>query len=188
MTTGIYQLTFSSGARYIGKSVDIPARWKQHSTAFGKGKAAGPMQFEFNKCGAPDGTVLFECHSDHLDIVEALCISRFNPELNTSRPKDPFPGNDEIEDILVQLTIGTLDHVKEIFSLSDKNLKASSRIKQLEEEVNNLKVARSQREINVEKDKKIYALRGEVGELKSYTKELEFAVAYHKQPWWKKLF
>ena len=93
MTTGIYQLTFSSGKRYIGQSIDVEARWKQHTDKFRKGTAAKPMQAEFHASGYPDADLLLECHKDHLDMMESMyinsnCIAHKHLMLNTSIPKD----------------------------------------------------------------------------------------------------
>lgn len=93
MTTGIYQLTFSSGRRYIGQSVDIEARWKQHADKMRKGTAAKPMQAEFNAHGFPSSDILMVCHKDHLDMMESMfinsnCIKHKHLMLNTSIPKD----------------------------------------------------------------------------------------------------
>lgn len=90
MTSGVYQLTFASGDTYIGKSINIEERWKQHMNKFYKGTAAKPMQAAFNRCGDPTGQILVECHEDHIDVVEACLISRCIPTLNSDRPKDPF--------------------------------------------------------------------------------------------------
>ena len=88
MTSGIYRLTFSSGKYYVGKSLDIPTRWKQHFNKFALGKAARPMQLEFDRCGPPQTEVLFECHKDHIDILEEWLIDQLKgPDmLNTTYP------------------------------------------------------------------------------------------------------
>lgn len=93
MTTGIYLLIFNSGKRYIGQSVDIESRWKQHFDKFRKGTAAKAMQQEFNNYGLPEAQVLLECHKDHLDMMESLYINHNMIKhrhimLNTSIPAD----------------------------------------------------------------------------------------------------
>ena len=89
MTTGIYLLTFAPDAYYIGQSVDIENRWKQHYDKLCKGTAARPMQIAFNKFGIPKAKILLECHKDHLDMMEGMFItSNQGPGmLNTSIPK-----------------------------------------------------------------------------------------------------
>ena len=93
MTTGIYLLIFQSGKRYVGQSVDIETRWKQHFDKFRKGTAAKAMQHEFNIYGFPQAEVLLECHKDHLDMMESLYINHNMIKhrhimLNTSVPAD----------------------------------------------------------------------------------------------------
>jgi hypothetical protein len=88
MPSGIYMLEFETGARYIGKSVDIRARWKQHADKLQKGTAAKPMMDAFQKSGydLPTGYILLECHPDMLDEYEGMYINLNTPELNTSIP------------------------------------------------------------------------------------------------------
>ena len=93
MTTGIYQLTFNSGKIYIGQSVDIETRWKQHGDKFRKGTAAKAMQAEYNIAGHPNTEILLVCHKDHLDMMESMYINARRIQvkdrmLNTSIPKD----------------------------------------------------------------------------------------------------
>lgn len=88
MPSGIYMLEFATGQRYIGKSVDIRARWKQHADKLQKGTAARPMQDAYQKSGynLPTGYILLECHPDMLDEYEGMYINLNQPELNTSFP------------------------------------------------------------------------------------------------------
>lgn len=89
MNSGIYRLTFSSGKFYIGKSIDVDTRWKQHFNKFATGKAARPMQLEYEKCGLPKTEVIFNCHRDHIDILEEWLIDEYKCEnmLNTTYPE-----------------------------------------------------------------------------------------------------
>lgn len=89
MAAGIYRLTFSSGKFYIGKSLDLEARWRQHFNKFALGKAARPMQLEYDRCGLPETEVIFYCHQDHIDILEELLIEQFKcgDMLNSTYPK-----------------------------------------------------------------------------------------------------
>ena len=75
MTSGIYKLTFKSGRYYIGKSVDIPIRWRQHYDKLRKGMGAARMQQEFNRYHDYNQEVLLECHPDHIDIMETYFIN-----------------------------------------------------------------------------------------------------------------
>jgi len=89
MTSGIYQLSFSDGSFYVGKSNDIERRWKEHFTKFGKGTAAAAMQAAYERCGEPACKVVLVCHEDHIDVWESYYINgNFNDSkcLNTTCP------------------------------------------------------------------------------------------------------
>jgi len=89
MASGIYMLTFSSGKYYVGKSLDLETRWRQHFNKFATGKAARPMQLEYDRCGLPETEIIFDCHRDHIDILEELLIDQLKgPDmLNTTYPE-----------------------------------------------------------------------------------------------------
>lgn len=88
MKTGIYKLTFPGGASYIGKAVNIDKRWEQHSRSMNNGTSAKPLQNEYNAYGEfPIGTILTECHREHLDVLEDHFISSYKPILNTVIPE-----------------------------------------------------------------------------------------------------
>jgi GIY-YIG catalytic domain len=88
MASGIYKLTFKSGKYYVGKSIDLETRWKQHFNKFATGKAARPMQIEYDLHGLPKTDVLLYCHKDHIDILEEWLIDQFKGPnmLNTTYP------------------------------------------------------------------------------------------------------
>lgn len=116
MAAGIYRLTFSSGKFYIGKSLDLETRWKQHFNKFATGKAARPMQLEYDRCGLPKTEVIFDCHQDHIDILEEWLIDQFKcgDMLNTTYPK--LERTDEIANLINNnrelLRLCTWDHLK----------------------------------------------------------------------------
>lgn len=119
MVSGIYQLTFSNGKRYIGKSIDIDRRWQEHNTNFKNKKAASKLQSEFEIYGYPRGEVLLKCHRDHIDILEVYLIATLRPELNT---RVELPISTEDYDALMQqkqlLEDSTVDHIKLIDALA----------------------------------------------------------------------
>jgi hypothetical protein len=123
MASGIYRLTFSSGKYYIGKSLDLETRWKQHFNKFATGKAARPMQLEYDRCGLPKTEVIFGCHKDHIDILEELLIEQFKgPDmLNTTYPVCDL--TDEIAILINRSTellrISTFEHLKMIHASQD---------------------------------------------------------------------
>lgn len=116
MASGIYRLTFSSGKFYIGKSLDLETRWKQHFNKFATGKAARPMQVEYDRCGLPATEAIFHCHQDHIDIMEEWLIDQFKcgDMLNTTYPK--LERTDEVAELINNnrelLNLCTWDHLK----------------------------------------------------------------------------
>ena len=128
MASGIYRLTFSSGKYYIGKSLDLETRWKQHFNKFATGKAARPMQLEYDRCGLPQTEVIFDCHRDHIDILEELLIEQFKgPDmLNTTYPDCEL--TDEVAILINKsrdlLHSSTWDHLKMIHTSQDRVTKA----------------------------------------------------------------
>lgn len=75
MNSGIYKLTFPSGKYYIGQTNNFSRRWEEHAEKMRKGTAARPMQAEYERYGFPDANVLFECHPDHLSLMEPYYIA-----------------------------------------------------------------------------------------------------------------
>lgn len=89
MTSGIYQLNFNDQAFYVGQSINIEVRWKQHFDKFRKGTAAKKMQDAYNTYGLPDVSILLECHKDYLDMMENFYIAAnqsYSGSLNTTAP------------------------------------------------------------------------------------------------------
>lgn len=128
MASGIYRLTFSSGKYYIGKSLDLETRWKQHFNKFATGKAARPMQLEYDRCGLPQTEVIFDCHKDHIDILEELLIEQFKgPDmLNTTYPDCDL--TDKVAILINKsrelLHYSTFEHLEMIHSSQDRITKA----------------------------------------------------------------
>lgn len=89
MDSGIYVLDFSDGTYYIGKSDNIPNRWRQHWKDFESGTHARRMQDAYNRCGPPRASVFIKCHSDHIDLYESLAIHHnWGPKcLNGNKPR-----------------------------------------------------------------------------------------------------
>jgi hypothetical protein len=89
MDSGIYRLTYRTGETYVGKSIHISVRWKQHFDKLQKGKAALNMQDAYKASGhqLPQTEVLLYCHPDMLDYYEGYFINHLKPELNTSIPE-----------------------------------------------------------------------------------------------------
>lgn len=190
MPSGIYKLTFVDNSFYIGKSISISNRWKQHFDKFIKGKAASNMQQAYDNYGAPSGEIIFRCHKDHIDIAEELFIHRLKPPLNGTYPEDPFIGfsSEQIQEMAELLTLSTVEHIKLIKSLTTNKhdslailKERDDEIKNLEEMIDRLLVVRSQREINEEYINKIKTLNQE-------NQALRAQLVQAKLPWWKRWF
>lgn len=143
MAAGIYRLTFSSGKYYIGKSLDLETRWKQHFNKFATGKAARPMQLEYDRCGLPETEVIFHCHKDHIDILEELLIEQFKgPDmLNTTYPVCDL--TDEVAILINRsvelLRVSTFEHLEMIHASQDEINKAKILKEAAEHEVEELR-------------------------------------------------
>lgn len=171
MAAGIYRLTFSSGKFYIGKSLDLETRWKQHFNKFATGKAARPMQLEYDRCGLPKTEVIFDCHQDHIDILEEWLIDQFKCEdmLNTTYPK--LERTDEIAELINNnrelLRMCTWDHLK-IIDIA-------------EQQVNNAEHAQRQAEQQVEEYKSSgYLIDQDYQDLLELTNEFKNRYFKHK--------
>lgn len=89
MDSGIYQLTFANGDTYVGKSLHLQIRWRQHADKLSRGTAAKNMMRAYYNSDHqyPTATVLVECHPDVLDEYEGYWINVLKPTLNTQIPK-----------------------------------------------------------------------------------------------------
>lgn len=194
MPSGIYKLTFTDGSFYIGKSISISNRWKQHFDKFIKGKAASNMQRAFDMHGAPTGEILFKCHKDHIDIAEGLFINRLNPPLNGTYPPDPFAGMGipEIEKISELFSLSTIDHIKRIKSLEQTKKEALSIISKHNDEVAELELViselqeiRLQEVLDNDTNGYIEELKRDNDKLNSENRALRAKLS---APWWRRWF
>jgi excinuclease UvrABC nuclease subunit len=208
MTSGVYRLTFSNGADYIGKSVDIATRWKQHMDKFRAGKATRLMQAAYDAWGEPNAEVLVECHEDHIDIVESCLISRLRPRLNSTIPKDPIPGY-ALEDLIHYLGAPTIEHIVRISELLQSKEEYAKVLEDRDETIEHLQAtAKHLRRQRTEEElthdvmdkikqanaaiatwKKEYTkLEAEKVSLKVYIDRLDKELEYERMSWWHKLF
>jgi len=121
MESGIYCLAWGKSKYfYIGKSDNIPKRWKQHQRSFEQGKHARKMQDQYDREGPPTYSVFLRCHMDHIDLYESIIIrANLGPKcLNGALPRLVPP--DEVE-ILVNaseyIEQSTAHHIKTIDTL-----------------------------------------------------------------------
>lgn len=86
MNCGIYQIeNLINGNRYIGQTVDIKYRKKEHFARLRQQRHENPhLQKAFNKYGQKSfrHTVLLYCDQENLTLYEQACINKFSPEYN----------------------------------------------------------------------------------------------------------
>ena len=218
MTSGIYKLTFPSGNFYIGKSNDIEKRWKQHWDKFNAGKHTRLMQPEFDLYEDYTQEVLFECHEDHIDIMEESLIARLKPPLNGTSTRDRLHIAPEHEEIfLCYFGMSTLEHImllhntkNEVSELKDKisemntdaELARSEFMDQADsyiETIDELRKTRSEEELQADISASISTLSIRLldtertisdlnHESNKLNKENQELWEYKKLPWYKKIF
>jgi group I intron endonuclease len=186
MISGIYLLTFPNGSQYVGKSIDIGSRWKQHYDKLMNGKAADRLQRAFDDFGNPQGTILAECHHDHIDVLETYYINLLRPDLNSAKsaPVDPY----DLEIIgknMEWLKLSTAGHIDLLEKSEKEGDEYEERICELKRGIEDLSIQRTEEEI-----------RTDIGQ--AYVKlEEEYDLMYERYatvkqyctlPWWKRLF
>lgn len=132
MTCGIYSLQFNGLAGlYIGQSVNIENRYKQHLSSFRNKAATLKLQDAYDTYGIPCLTILLECSSMELDINEDEAISIFNSKtlgLNTYSSSNEAPtysghgyGNSKYskEEIIACVDLLLLDGLVSYTSISE---------------------------------------------------------------------
>jgi hypothetical protein len=127
MTSGIYKLTFNNDSVYIGKSIDMENRLKQHCDKFAKGTAAKNMQEAWNKYGLKEATGIIVAHPDHIDVLESYVINLYKkghgdnllngviPECITEAEWNVFVRNEKL------LEKSTVEHFNLINRLQEEN-------------------------------------------------------------------
>lgn len=194
MPSGIYKLTFTDGSFYIGKSISISNRWKQHFDKFIKGKAASNMQQAFDTYGAPNGEILFKCHKDHIDIAEEMFINRLKPPLNGTYPSDPFAGMSisEVGKISTLFSLSTIDHIRRIRALEQTKAEAlniiskhNDEVTELELIISDLQEIRSREVLDNDTNGYIELLKQDNFTLNSENQALRAKLS---APWWRRWF
>lgn len=204
MESGIYQLTFGDGSRYVGKSINIPRRWEEHKNKFIKGTAAKNMQDRYNRYGFPDGKVLFECHGDHIDLMETYYICLVQPELNSTPGvriyEHELPIFEENADLLQLPTSAHLRMINELKATIDNERGTVERVREdskeqiskltsyLNTEVLKTKLGKDIQEAEAFIEEQVNDLEeadAKIEELEEIVEKLEYQLSI---PWWKKLF
>jgi group I intron endonuclease len=79
MTTGIYKLVFIGSTKcYIGQSINIESRFKQHLASFKNRTANHKLLVAYDTYGLPDLEILCVCSINELNILEEEAINIFN--------------------------------------------------------------------------------------------------------------
>lgn len=84
MTIGIYKLEFKDGSFYIGKSVNIESRYKDHKSQLLRNKSGSPkLQRKYNEVQSlPSMSIIEECSIDLLSEREVFWIDTTNATTN----------------------------------------------------------------------------------------------------------
>ena len=83
MTCGIYLLRFKGTTKvYIGQSVRLEYRYKEHLKSMVEDRAAKKLQQAFQMFGAPTFEILTECIEDLLDTYEKETIEIYDSVIN----------------------------------------------------------------------------------------------------------
>ena len=186
MTSGIYALVFAGTYVYIGKSINIENRWKQHWEKMSSGKAAKNVQDAFNRYGYPATKIVAECHPDHIDLLETITIrtNKHLPLLNSA-------GTAEISqvdaDLLVKngnlITKSTADHIREINNLRQIVEESNATIESYE-----TKGITTPEKLAKEKIKSAIRINELESEIASATKAVLYWKAEAQKSWWQRLF
>lgn len=187
--TGIYLLQFGNLYRYVGQAVDIRARVQQHIDSLLAGKAASKLQAAYADFGLPVATVICYCHRDHLDSLEAYYIQQYDDRfcLNTTKPVCTFSYVDEETiEILQSSTESICDLVN---TYKQVCLDYEEEKAELADTIEDLRVLRTEEEIQADVDGKIKLLQGQVEDLESDVKYYKDWTKYISNlPWYKKIF
>jgi len=123
MRAGIYLIKFHKECLYIGKSIDIDRRWKEHTNRLIKGTAAKAMQYAYDRYGMPEFTVLVYSHADHIDLMESIYINNDwdrGALINTTRPGlVPEEDMEILLDNVGALKFSTATHIRNMHDLNE---------------------------------------------------------------------
>ncbi len=194
MTSGIYTLEFSDASVYVGKAIDIEARWKQHKDKLEQGKAAHKLQKAYDKCGPPKYSIAHRVHADHIDIVESIIIenNRGNPLLlNTASGHRVSPNDVSVyAEYYSLLEHSTAEHIRSLVQLEETVQKLTTSNKRLEVELemsNNEFYELQAKGIRLPSEWKDLWFERE-SELERLRELEEYAITYSKMSWFDRLF
>lgn len=206
MNSGIYMYTFANGDNYVGQAIDIEKRLDQHVTKMEKGQHTKLIQDAYNKYGLPRFRVLLKCHPNYLDPMEAWCIKRVSPTLNSVIPicYDDTPCTFDITAEMLQPSL--FRNLYDLQKLKEMGEESDELIQELEQEAKRLHkrvIEASLENQSVELVKYVEQLELDLGttiaslndtkrQLLQNTKQLKVAYdriyEYSKLPWYKRIF
>lgn len=137
MTSGVYKLEFPSGHYYFGKSDNIERRMEEHANKFRKNKHTTKMQKLYMLHGLPTAKIAFQCHADHIDLIESMFIEAGAGEfsLNGNQPRKV---SETERELLInnaeQLKFSTAQHLRAISNLGAEIEMLELTLEELEEE------------------------------------------------------
>jgi group I intron endonuclease len=115
MNCGIYKITSPSGNCYIGSSIDIARRWKQHLGEISRNRHhSKALQSAFSKYGIDSMSfeVILECSVEELLIREQEAIDAHNPKYNILRIAGSSRGRKMSEDVKRKIGRATKERAK----------------------------------------------------------------------------
>ncbi len=178
MNSGIYQLTFTSGHYYIGKSENIPKRWDTHTRNFEQGKHTRKMQWAYDNYGMPNFQIIMVVHPDHIDLYERAMIQVNWVDhliLNGTKPQPISQGDLDKLDLAERTTIedkyimqlGTLEHIEYLWRFKEQSDYYKAELKQLEDTDETVKQLRQLEQANQSLTNQQQALQQEINYFKS---------------------
>ena len=202
MDSGIYQLTFANGDTYIGKSLHLTTRYKQHSDKLSRGTAAKNMMRAYYQSDHeyPVATVLVYCHPNLLDEYENYWINYLKPTLNTQIP--PMMTEDEQLALIRHMERGSAKYSVPVIlitleNLSRENTQLEQKVSELEHDYHELDSAWTDRATRDCRAMQQYTtletscknLGSEVKTLKNQVRALEqYKSRTIKANWWQRLW
>jgi group I intron endonuclease len=85
MTCGVYKLIFPNGKIYVGSSLNMENRLREHKRMLNKGvHHSKKLQYAFNKHGMPEFYFVLICRPEDRLMYEQNCMDIWKPDCNMS--------------------------------------------------------------------------------------------------------
>lgn len=185
MNSGIYQLTFGSGKKYVRRSTNVYTARNDHIRLMASGTASSKLQREYELHGVPAHQVLAFVHPNHLDITEAAFIKIQRPELSSLEMDITEEDAKLLISNLDLLKQGTSEHIKIILDL--KHDLRECKLKEIDLRKQEEDVDREERIVDFSLAS-INDMKKTISDLTYKNEELLRKLDQLKMPWYKKLF